>query len=520
MSVSLPFLGYLFGFLGLDKAPRQGNRPMELTSSFVDLLPQFSPVFTAPTYQTFVAIVAGWVLSQRHRFITEVIFSSGHVGHGHGARFHRFFSHAAWDLDTLSLSLARLVVTILAPGAALLGAVDATLCRKRGLTLYGAGMHYDPLISSRPKALVSWGHDWVVLCLIIVHPFWAPTKVFALPIAARLYINRQGLTKGKERKGKSSRAPTKANAKTTGNAKTKAKADPHHRTRPELGLELINLAARWFPNDEIIVLGDSAYGGRSVLSHLPPKVQLISRVHPKAALYKPAPPKTEKTPGRPRKKSDRLPGMAEWAEDTSQPWTRLDFDQFGRHAALDFKAIPALYYNKSGRDRLLTLVLVRDPEGKRPDQMFYGTKLDWTAKEILSAYACRRAIECTFEYGKPFLGLEDPANRLPKAVERTAPLALFLFSMVVVWFHQTGHQFVRFPFRPWYPQTCISDHYATAESVWSSISRHSGEGTSAPEAPETRCCHICNRNAPSMSLNVGVTLCRYHERCRSTCAPA
>src|SRR5512142_1906651 len=180
-------------------------------------------------------------------------------------------------------------------------------------------------------------------------------------------------------------------------------------------------------------------------------VQLICRVHPKAALYKPAPPKTEKTPGRPRKKGDRLPGMAEWAEDTSQPWTRLDFDQFGRHAALDFKAIPALYY-KSGRDRLLTLVLVRDPEGKRPDQMFYGTKLDWTAKEILSAYACRRAIACTFEYGKPFLGLEDPANRLPKAVERTAPMALFLFSMVVVWFHQTGHQFVRFPFRPWYPQ--------------------------------------------------------------------
>jgi hypothetical protein len=424
---------------------------MELTSSFVDLLPQFSPVFTAPTYQTFVAIVAGWVLSQRHRFITEVIFSSGHVGHGHWSRFHRFFSHAAWDLDTLSLFLARLVVTILAPGAALLWAVDDTLCRKRGLTLYGAGMHYDPLISSRPKVLVSWGHDWVVLCLIIVHPFWAPTKVFALPIAARLYINRQGLTKGKERKGKSSRAPTKANAKTTGNAKTKAKADPHHRTRPELGLELINLAARWFPNDEIIVLGDSAYGGRSVLSHLPPKVQLISRVHPKAALYKPAPPKAEKTPGRPRKKGDRLPGMAEWAEDTSQPWTRLDFDQFGLHAALDVKAIPALYY-KSGRDRLLTIVLVRDPEGKRPDQMFYCTKLDWTAKEILSAYACRWAIECTFEYCKQFLGLEDPANRLPKAVERTAPMALFLFSMVVVWFHQTGHQFVRFPFRPWYPQ--------------------------------------------------------------------
>ena len=48
---------------------------MELTSSFLDLLPHFAPVFTAPTYQTFTVIIAGWVLSQRHRFITEVIFS-------------------------------------------------------------------------------------------------------------------------------------------------------------------------------------------------------------------------------------------------------------------------------------------------------------------------------------------------------------------------------------------------------------------------------------------------------------
>jgi hypothetical protein len=47
-------------------------------------------------------------------------------------------------------------------------------------------MHHDPLISSRAKPLVSWGHDGVVLGLLLVHPFWAPTKVFALPIAVRL----------------------------------------------------------------------------------------------------------------------------------------------------------------------------------------------------------------------------------------------------------------------------------------------------------------------------------------------
>ena len=89
---------------------------MELTASFLDLLQQFRPSSPPPPTGPSSAIVAGWVLSQRHRFITEVIFSSGNVGNGHWWRFHRFFSHAAWDIDTFSLFLAKLVMTILAPG--------------------------------------------------------------------------------------------------------------------------------------------------------------------------------------------------------------------------------------------------------------------------------------------------------------------------------------------------------------------------------------------------------------------
>ena len=187
---------------------------MQLTQSFLALLQHFDSVFTAPTFQTFLQIASGWLISQRQLFITEMIFSSGNVGNGHWSRFHRFFSHAVWDVDVLAFHLARMVAQVLAPGSTLSWAVDDTLCRKRGLTLYGAGMHHDPLISSRKKPLVSWGHDWVVLTLLIVHPFWAPTKVFALPVAARLYRNRQGLTKGKKGRAKA------------------AKHDPNHRTRP------------------------------------------------------------------------------------------------------------------------------------------------------------------------------------------------------------------------------------------------------------------------------------------------
>jgi hypothetical protein len=424
---------------------------MELTSSFVVVLQQFIPVFTTPTFETFLQVVTGWLLSPRRRFITELICASGNLDNGHWGRFHRFFSEAAWDLDVLSMLLAKLVVRLLAPGATLLWAVDDTLCRKRGLTVYGTGMHHDPLISSRAKPLVSWGHNWVVLCLVIAHPFWAPSKVFALPIAMRLYRNRQGLTKGKKDKTKAA----------------KPKKDPNHRTRPQLAIELISLVSTWFPADTLLITGDSAYGGKSVLRELPANVHLISHVHPKGALYTPPPPRTEKSRGPARKKGERLPAMAQWANDSTCPWTELEFDQFGLHAVLQVKTQQALYY-KAGGSRLLTIVLTRDRYGKRPDQMFYCTNLDWDARQILSAYAKRWAIECTFENCKQLLGLEDPANRLPLAVQRTAPMALLLYTLVVVWFHQGGHRYLRIPYRPWYQsktEPSFGDLLATLRQV-------------------------------------------------------
>jgi hypothetical protein len=84
--------------------------------------------------------------------------------------------------------------------------------------------------------------------------------------------------------------------------------------------------------------------------------------------------------------------------------------------------------------------------------MFYCTRLDWDARQILSAYAGRWSIEVTFENGKQLLGLEDPANRKEKAVRRTAPMALVLYSLIVLWFHREGHRHLQFPDRPWYPR--------------------------------------------------------------------
>lgn len=410
---------------------------MQCTTSFTALLSLFQDAFTTPTFSIFASLMTGWILSHRRRFVTDMILSSDCVRKGHHSRYHRFFSQSVWELDTVAWSLAKLLIATFVSTGVISLAVDDTLCRKRGLTVYGTGMHHDPLISSRAKVITSWGHDWVVLSLVIKCPFWSPTKVWSLPIGFRLYRNRQGLTKGKKIKGKN------------GKKSWRPKRDPNHRTRPELAVELILLVARWFPDRQFILNGDSAYGGASVLKKLPPNVDLISHVHPKGAMYDPPPAPDPHQRGCHAKKGRRLPGMAAWADDPLQPWKTLKFDQFGLHAVLQVKTRKALYY-KSGGTRLLRIVLVRDVEGKRPDQMFYCTRLDWDARQILSTYAGRWSIEVTFENSKQLLGFEDAANRTEKAVRRTAPMALVLYSLVVVWFHRSGHRRVRFPDRPWY----------------------------------------------------------------------
>ena len=144
----------------------------------------------------------------------------------------------------------------------------------------------------------------------------------------RLYCNRQGLTKGKRKRAKQptagqSRAASKK-AKQAAQAKAKAAAKAKeihktnkkdHKTRPELMAEMIAMVAAWFPDRKFILVVDSLYSGKSVLSKLPENFEMIGPVHAKAALYAPAPKKSKVRRGAPRKKGDRLKDAAAWEKD-------------------------------------------------------------------------------------------------------------------------------------------------------------------------------------------------------------
>src|SRR5262249_48903319 len=61
------------------------------------------------------------------------------------------------------------------------------------------------------------------------------------------------------------------------------------------------------------------------------------------------------------------------------------------------------------------------------------------AEQLIARYAGRWAIEVAIFDAKNITGAGEARNRVPRAVERTVPFALFTQSIVIIWYHLAGH---------------------------------------------------------------------------------
>jgi hypothetical protein len=411
--------------------------PDLLLRSFAPLLLAFQPCFTQPSFHSFWALACAWILCSGRRSLTRIIQSAQLTRFKHYCSFHRFFSQARWNLD----DLGRRVFQLLLPFCTevLLGAVDDTLARKSGRHIWGAGMHHDPLRSTQKHPFFAFGHNWVVFSLHLSFAF-APNKTWAVPILVRLYRKRKNSQRAPGRGGKLER-------KQIGQATAQ-----EYRTRPQLALEMIQIVAGWAGQRKLRVLGDSEYAGGSISRHLPANVELISRMNMKAALFEPAPAPSAGR-GRRRKKGHRLLSPLQMAQDQRRPWTKTIVWLYGRKVKVWYQSIEALWYSSAGQ-KLLRIVVVRDPKRRRRDDCFFSTDLTLTPPQILETFTLRWPLEVCFRDVKQFLGFEDPQNRVSQATQRTAPLIFYIYDLVLLWYAQSGHRLAQQSVlqRLWYTQ--------------------------------------------------------------------
>ena len=89
------------------------------------------------------------------------------------------------------------------------------------------------------------------------------------------------------------------------------------------------------------------------------------------------------------------------------------------------------------RCRPVRVIVVTEP--RKPGLALVTTDMATPAAQLITRYAARWAIEVAIFDAKNITGAGEARNRLPRAVERSVPFALFTQSIVIIWYHLAGH---------------------------------------------------------------------------------
>lgn len=397
---------------------------MDICTSFAPMLQVFSVAMTAPTYGNLVELMTGWVFAPR-RTVLGMLRASGTERH-HSA-FHRMFATAKWSIDAVGLAIYDLIRKWV-PQAIIFLAGDDTLLRRRGLKVFGTGMHRDPQLSSRGLTVVRWGHCWVVLCVVIESPR-TKGRHFALPVLARLYLSQSGAEKW-------NRA---------------------YRTKSELMLEMLKIIHRHDEQQKLHFLGDSAFTSSSMLKKMPASIDVTGRILCNSRVHEPAPERKPGQRGRTRVRGERLPTPTEMLD--AKGLRRVDLKLYeNTQYRMRVAEQSGCLYNAPLRQ--VKVVAVEHLRGGRGREVFYSTVIDAKAEQILKWFSYRWPIEVTFHDSKQHLGLGETQNRKPTAVRRTVPTGLMMYSLVILW-----HECVRENPAPILREWSGKNHSSFAEMI-------------------------------------------------------
>lgn len=400
-----------------------------------------SVAFTDATFQRFLVLAVGAVLTRGTRTIANILRTLGHLAPGHFSDYHRVFSRAPWRPCRLGLPLASCILALTDPDETLRIAVDDTTAEHRGTKVYGKGCHRDAVRSSHKHTAYRWGHRWVVLSICVRLPF--TSRYWALPALVALYRPK---------------------------ALNKQEGRPH-KTESELARQLMAALMRWFPHRQFLLLGDGGYASHRLAKFCARhgrRVGLVSRFYPDAALYEPPPPRKPHQKGRSRIKGQKLPTPEQVVAHSRRRQAVVSW--YGGSSRRVELVSGVGHWYKTGQGLVLVRwVFVHDLDGTHRDEYFFTTDAKLSPEEIVSLYTTRWSIETTFQEVRAHLGFETTRQWVKNSVLRAGPCLLGLFSVVCVIFaeHVKTHG-VRFRNTPWYHKghVTFSDALATVRRLF------------------------------------------------------
>jgi hypothetical protein len=374
-----------------------------LPEAIIPVLAPFAPLFSDRVWLHAQLLLLGAILAPAARTVTAALRAMGLATERRFTNYRRVLNRVTWSARRGSQTLLVLLISYLVPpGAPIILGADDTVERRSGRKIAAKGCYRDAVRSTKKHVIRCFGLKWVSMMLLVPVP-WA-RRVWALPFFTVLCW------------------PAAKNSR------------QRHQTSIDRVRQMMKQVCRWLPGRRLVLVVDGGFAAVSLaLAGVKHQVGMVSRLRWDAALYHPPGPQPPGKRGRKPSKGKRQRRLQAWAERSDTPWEDVEVDWYGgQRKQLWVFSHTALWYTPGLPPVEIRFVMVCDPEGKRRMEAFFCTDLQATPVQILEWVIMRWSVEVTFEEARAHLGFGTQRQWSDKAIARTTPALLALFSLVTV----------------------------------------------------------------------------------------
>ncbi len=379
---------------------------LTLPDAIVALLVPFATLFSSPTWRKAQVLLVGAILTPGQRTVAAlgVMRLSDD---GDYARYHEVLNRAVWSPRAAAGIRLVLLLQYLDQGnGPLVFGIDETLERRRGPKIKSLGIYRDAVRSSRSQLVKASGLRWISL-MWLGHVPWAG-RHWALPVLTVLAPS----TRYYQQRGR------------------------RHKKLTDWARQMVMQLRRWLSQRSLALVGDNSYAVLDLLhccQSLREPVTLIARLRLDAALYAPAPPRQPGQNGRPPLQGARRPSLKVLLDQLQVTWASVAVAWYdGATRTVELTSQTAVWYRSGKPPVLIRWVLIRDPQDAFATQALLCTNPSADPTQILEWFVLRWQLEVTFQEVRTHLGVETQRQWSDRAIARTTPILLGLFSWITL----------------------------------------------------------------------------------------
>lgn len=375
---------------------------LSLSPEILTFILPFAVLFSANSWKNAQTMLFGAILCRGKRTVCSILRTLGLENESGFSKYHRLLNHAKWSARQGSYILFKMLLQCIPKGSRPVIFIDETLERRKGRKIKEKGLYRDAVASTKSNVVKRYGLKWLVMSLSVHFPF--AKRAFALPFFTVLEPSSRSCKQQKKR----------------------------HKTTMDWSRQMIKQLIRWVPNLSFILVGDGGFAaGELAWTCLFYKIALVSRLKMNASLYDFPPETGPGKRGRRRKRGQRLMNFKQMLGALDLNWQDAEIIGYGGQKKAVRYLTNTCFWGADGFEPVpIRWVLMIDPSGQLNPLPLMSTDVSLSAKEIIALYIERWSIEVTFEEVREHLGVETQRQWSEKAIYRTTPILMGLYSLV------------------------------------------------------------------------------------------